>query len=553
MVAEVFSAMIQGIEGQLIKIQVDISNGLPNFNMIGYLSNEVKESKERVRTALNNIGVFLPPKRISVNFAPADFRKCGTSFDIGVAVAILLAMNLVPETYIKDTLFIGELSLNGQICPVSGVLPIVVAAAKKGITRCIVAWENIAEAAFVEQMEVTGFKNLEELYSYLKHGYIIDTTSGEISENAVKILQPNRDSIIQDIERFRKIPDSIQDSERQNTKNTTFKENILENVEHRELITDFSEVKGQAMAKRAMEIAAAGYHNLMLGGPPGVGKSMLASCISGIMPQMTVEEMIDTTMIYSAKGLLKDEFSLIDKRPFRNPSLAVTPAGMFGGGIIPMPGEISLAHHGILFLDEFPEYKRELIEMFRVPLEKHEISIVRREQTLTFPADFLLILCANSCPCGYYPLDKCHCTPRQIIKYQNRISGPILDRIDLFVRCEEVGYDILTSDSKEETSADIRKRVTTAWKMQKERFLESTTLFNGRMNKNEVETFCKLDEQGQQLMKEAFSVFQLTGRSYFKILKVARTIADLEGSCSIKRCHLEEALYFRQKEKGALH
>lgn len=548
MVAEVFSAMIQGIEGQLVKIQVDISNGLPSFNMIGYLSNEVKESKERVRTALNNIGVFLPPKRISVNFAPADFRKCGTSFDIGVAVAILLAMNLIPETYVEDTLFIGELSLNGQICPISGVLPIVVAATKRGITRCIVAWENIAEAAFVEHIEVIGFKNLEELYSYLKHGYLIDATSGEISAHTEKMLETRKEYIAQD----NGIPQRIS-YDMPNSESTVFQDNVLDNTEANKSVTDFSEVKGQAMAKRAMEIAAAGYHNLMLGGPPGVGKSMLASCISGIMPQMTIEEMIDTTMIYSAKGLLKDDFSLIDKRPFRNPSLAVTPAGMFGGGIVPMPGEISLAHHGILFLDEFPEYKRELIEMFRVPLEKHEISIVRKEQTLTFPADFLLILCANSCPCGYYPLDRCHCSYRQIIKYQNRISGPILDRIDLFVRCEEVGYDILTSDSKEESSEDIQKRVTKAWMMQKERFSKSPTLFNGRMTKNEVESFCKLDEHGQQLMKEAFTAFQLTGRSYFKILKVARTIADLEGSCSIKRRHLEEALYFRQKEKGALN
>ena len=336
-----------------------------------------------------------------------------------------------------------------------------------------------------------------------------------------------------------------------NLKSTVLVKDILENADEDKIsVTDFSEVKGQVMAKRAMEIAAAGYHNLMLGGPPGVGKSMLASCISGIMPQMTTEEMIDTTIIYSAKGLLKDSFSLITKRPFRNPSLAVTQAGMFGGGMTPQPGEISLAHHGILFLDEFPEYKREIIEMLRVPLEKHEISIVRKEQTLTFPADFLLSVCANSCPCGYYPMDKCRCTYRQIVKYQNRISGPILDRIDLFVRCEEIGYEALTSNSKEESSADIRKRVSKAWEIQKERFAQSTTLFNGRMNKNEVEIYCKLDEEGQQLMKEAFSVFQLTGRSYFKILKVARTIADLEGSYDIKSRHVEEALYFRQKGEG---
>lgn len=540
MVAEVFSGMIQGIEGQIIQIQVDISNGLPNFYMIGYLSNEVRESRERVRTALNNIGIFLPPKRISVNFAPADFRKCGTFFDLGVAVAILLAMNLIPDTYVKDTIFIGELSLNGQICPVSGVLPIVVTSAKRGITHCIVASDNVEEASYVEQMDAVGFQNLKDLYEYLKHGMMLDADSGEIMDG----MQEGRS-------------DSIVDS----TDNIEYEENREDSLKNRftdfsaEVInqTDFSEVKGQIMAKRAMEIAAAGYHNLMLGGPPGVGKSMLASCISGIMPQMTQEEMIDTTIIYSARGLLKNRFSLIDKRPFRAPSLAVTQAGMFGGGIFPKPGEISLAHHGVLFLDEFPEYGREMIEMFRVPLEKHEISIVRREQTLVFPADFILIIAANNCPCGAYPLERCHCTRRQIIKYQNKISGPILDRMDLFVRCEEVGYDALTSTVQEESSAAIQKRVEAAWEIQKERFSGSNTLFNGRMKKQEIEKYCSLDEESKQIMKEAFAVFHLTGRSYFKILKVARTIADLEGVSEIRSRHLEEALYFRQKEKGELN
>ena len=358
MVAEVFSGMIQGIEGQIVQIQADISNGLPNFYMTGYLSNEVKESKERVRTALHNIGIALPPKRISVNFAPADFRKCGTFFDLAVAVAILLAMNLIPETYVKNTLFIGELSLNGQIRPISGVLPIVVSAVKSGIDRCIVAKENIEEAAFVDQMEVVSFQSLEELYSYLRHGYIVDRHSGEITQQKEA-----------DIRGIVRVDESITD-------------NAALNLGEWNQITDFSEVKGQSMAKRAMEIAAAGYHNLMLGGPPGVGKTMLASCISGIMPQMTKEEMIDTTMIYSAKGLLKERFTLINKRPFRAPSLVITAAGMFGGGIVPKPGEISLAHHGVLFLDEFPEYAREIIEMFRIPLENHSISVIRQERTL---------------------------------------------------------------------------------------------------------------------------------------------------------------------------
>lgn len=525
----IIESRIQGIEGQIVQIQADISNGLPNFYMTGYLSNEVKESKERVRTALHNIGIALPPKRISVNFAPADFRKCGTFFDLAVAVAILLAMNLIPETYVKNTLFIGELSLNGQIRPISGVLPIVVSAVKSGIDRCIVAKENIEEAAFVDQMEVVSFQSLEELYSYLRHGYIVDRHSGEITQQKEA-----------DIRGIVRVDESITD-------------NAALNLGEWNQITDFSEVKGQSMAKRAMEIAAAGYHNLMLGGPPGVGKTMLASCISGIMPQMTKEEMIDTTMIYSAKGLLKERFTLINKRPFRAPSLVITAAGMFGGGIVPKPGEISLAHHGVLFLDEFPEYAREIIEMFRIPLENHSISVIRQERTLIFPADFLFIIAANACPCGYYPMDKCRCTSRQILRYQNRISGPILDRMDLFVRCEEIGYDVLTASSKEESSSSIQKRVSAAWVIQKERFAESSTIFNGRMTKSEVEQYCQLDAEGQRLMKKAYSAFSLTGRSYFKILKTARTIADLEQSPDIRARHLEEALYFRQKEKGNLN
>ncbi len=268
---------------------------------------------------------------------------------------------------------------------------------------------------------------------------------------------------------------------------------------------------------------------------------------------LTKEEMIDTTMIYSAKGLLKERFTLINKRPFRAPSLVITAAGMFGGGIVPKPGEISLAHHGVLFLDEFPEYAREIIEMFRIPLENHSISVIRQERTLIFPADFLFIIAANACPCGYYPMDKCRCTSRQILRYQNRISGPILDRMDLFVRCEEIGYDVLTASSKEESSSSIQKRVSAAWVIQKERFAESSTIFNGRMTKSEVEQYCQLDAEGQRLMKKAYSAFSLTGRSYFKILKTARTIADLEQSPDIRARHLEEALYFRQKEKGNLN
>ncbi|MCI6859281.1 MAG: YifB family Mg chelatase-like AAA ATPase [Eubacterium sp.] len=502
MVAEVASGMVQGVQGEIIKIQADVGNGLPVFHMIGSLSNEVKEARERVRTALRNMGTVLPARRISVNFAPADLRKYGTFFDLGVAVALLLAMERLPDDRVKETIFLGELSLDGTLCPISGVLPIILEGEKKGYRRCIVPVENGEEASFAEKIEVYVFSSLEEVCDYLKYGE--EGESGKIvisDEKSEQSLLPG---------------------------------------------TDFSEVHGQQMAKRALEIAAAGWHNIFLDGPPGVGKSLLASCMPGIMPDMTREEMIEITMIYSVKGLLHGGCSLIRERPFRAPSHLVTPAGMFGGGVIPRPGEISLAHHGVLFLDELPQYKKDLIEMFRLPLEEHAIELVRKDRTVEFPADFLLVTAANPCPCGYYPnLKRCHCSDRQIEKYRNKISGPILDRIDLFVRCDEISYKDFSNAREEEKSALKKRRIEAAWQIQKERFHGQDTAFNSRMSRMQIEKYCRLDEAGEKLMKEAFDLFRLTGRSYYKVLKVARTIADLDHSEQIRSIHLEEALHFR--------
>ena len=498
MVSEIMSGMVLGVEGELIKVQMDISPGLPVFNMIGYLSNEVKEAKERVRTALKNCGYVIPPRRIAVNLAPADIRKFGTFFDLAIATAFLISMGIGDFPDLSDTIFLGELSLDGSLCPLPGVLPILMRAREMGYRRCLVPADNGEEASLVEGMEVLGLDHLVQVEEFLE---------GVIPERTFCLPPPG---------------DTVNPG------------------------PDFAEIKGQKDGRRALEIAAAGFHNVFLTGPPGMGKSLLASGMPGIMPDMTMEEKIETTMIYSAKGLLKDGFSLIRNRPFRSPSHSVTQAGLLGGGLIPKPGEISLAHHGVLFLDELPEYPRNLIEMLRLPLENHSINLARQERSLTFPADFIMISAANPCPCGFYPdRDKCNCTDRQIQRYQSRVSGPIMDRMDLFVHCEEVGYDLLVDSGKAESSAAIRKRVEEALERQKARFGKNTGYYNGRMSPSQIQKYCRLDSQGKSMMKKVYNTLRLTGRAYYKVLKVARTIADLDGSESIREDHLVEAVHYR--------
>lgn len=505
MVAEVMSGMVHGVQGEMITVQVDISDGMPVFCMIGHLSPEVKEARERVRTALKNTGFRLPPRRISVNLAPADIRKNGTCFDLAIAAGIFVAMGLLPQECTKKIFFLGELALDGSVSPLTGVLPILTAARRAGFSRCIVPAANMEEASLLEDMESLGFWHLKEIFRYL---------SGEKAEVLNK----------QDIRREREPCDGIHAA-----------------------APDLAQVRGQQMAKRALEIAVSGYHNLFLDGPPGAGKSMIASCIPGIMPEMSREEMIETTMLYSVKGLLKDGLGLMERRPFRAPSLSVTMAGMFGGGSIPKPGEISLAHHGVLFLDEFSEFRRELIEMFRVPLEEHQIMQIRGGRTVVFPADFMLIAAANPCPCGYYPDRRyCRCSPGKIADYQNRLSGPILDRLDLFVRCDPVSYAVIAGKENGETSEKVRERVRRVWNLQEERFRGSGIRFNGRMRQREVEKYCVPDKDSEKLLRQVFDRMRLTGRSYYRILKVGRTIADMEQSASIREEHVREALMYRR-------
>lgn len=518
MVAEVLSGMVHGIIGEMITVQTDISEGLPMFTVIGYLSAEVKEAKERVRTALKNSGFRLPPKRIAANLAPADIRKSGTNFDLAIAISLLTAMGLIPEERVKGIFFVGELALDGGLSPVTGVLPLLKTARENGCTACILPVDNVEEASLLSGLQIGGFYHLKEVFAFLTKG---ELSGGMLTENGGYGL-------------------SVQEQKRTVQEGSSGCRG-----------SDLAQVRGQAMAKRALEIAVSGYHNLFLDGPPGTGKSMLASCVPGIMPAMEEEEIIETTMIYSVRGLLGKAFAPVGRRPFRCPSSAVTMAGMFGGGRNLKPGEVSLAHRGVLFLDEFPEFKKEVIEMFRVPLEEQQITQVRNGRSIVFPADFLFIAAANPCPCGYYPDRKrCHCSKGQVMQYQSRISGPILDRLDLFVRCDPLSYGTLTGKKAEESSKEVQKRIDTVWKIQKERYQNTGVKFNGRMGQKEIGRYCVLERDSQELLQKAFETFSMTGRTYHRILKVSRTIADMEGEENIKRKHVEEALLYRRTMLG---
>lgn len=504
MLSTITSGAVYGVYSHLIQVEVDISQGLPCFQIVGLPGSEVREARERVKVALKNAGVKLPPMCINVNLSPADLPKNGTMFDLPVAVGVMIALGKLKQESVEGTLLLGELGLSGELKPVRGVLPIAREGAKKGVRRCIVPAGNAWEGALISEMESVGVRNVKEAVALLAGEEVFSPISTTAS---------------------------------------------VEEIQKEEQL-DFAQINGQQALKRAAEVAAAGFHNLLVIGAPGSGKTMLARRIPSILPPLTGEESLEVSAIYSICGLLQSVGSLRSTRPFLNPHHTITGQALAGGGRIPKPGVISLAHRGVLFLDELPEFKRETLDILRQPLEDKRVQIARSSGSYVYPADFMLVGAMNPCPCGFYPdRERCRCTPFEVKRYLSRVSGPILDRMDICVEAMPMAFADMTSGRAQESSAQIRERVMAARKRQEERFAGTELHFNADMGAGDVERCCVLGEAELKYMERMFTALQLSARAYHRILKVARTIADLDGSDRIGEMHLAEAICYRQSDR----
>jgi len=503
MLAKVISCAIVGLEGAIVEVEVDISSGLPAMTIVGLPDTAVQEARERVRAAIRNSGCTFPMKRIIVNLAPADLKKAGPAYDLPIAVGILLSSEQVYAD-VSQILVLGELSLDGSLRHTNGVLPMVALAHQEGFPTVIVPEADAKEASLIEGTKIIPIASLSQLVSYLR---------GEIP---IPEYQPDE---------------------------------IQEYTPPASSITDLAYIKGQEHVKRALEVAAAGGHNVIMIGPPGSGKTLLARSLSSTLPPMTTEEALEVTKIYSVSGLLPSDTPLIRQRPFRSPHYTISNAGLVGGGHWPRPGEISLSHRGVLFLDELPEFGHSLLEILRQPLEDKVITISRAQGSVTFPANFMLVGAMNPCPCGFYgdPFRQCTCSPGLVSRYQKRISGPFIDRVDIFVEVPHIDYEKLADDRLGEKSDKVRARVKAARFIQRERFEGTKLTCNAEMTPPEVREICRAEESAKSLLKAAMKQLYLSARAFHRILKLARTIADLENGDIIKAHHLAEAIQYRPR------
>jgi len=506
MLSQIKSSGLLGVNGVIVTVEIDISRGLPSYSLVGLPDTGIKESKDRVFSAIKNNGFKYPMERITINLAPADLKKEGPAFDLAIALGILNASDQLTWEDPENYLVIGELSLSGEIRSVNGVLPMVLAAQKSGIRNILIPFENRHEAAVVQNVDVFPLNDLHEAVSFLKNELIIEPFKVDL--------------------------------------------NALLTIENSCHTIDFSDIRGQDLAKRALEIAAAGAHNVLMSGPPGSGKTMLAKGFPSILPDLTIDEALEITKIHSISGLLKNN-AIISQRPFRSPHHTISKISLVGGGRTPKPGEVSLAHLGVLFLDELPEFQKSALEVLRQPIEDQEVTISRINAALTFPASFTLITSMNPCPCGYLtdPAHECICTPQQIKNYQGKISGPLMDRLDIFVEIPSTSYDELQTRPKGETSHAIKKRVDAARERQNRRYQDLDIFYNAQLTPKLMETFCQLGPAEESLMEKVYTKMKLSARGYHRILKLARTIADLDDSERINISHLSEAIQYRGMTK----